>query len=182
MHEKRVPAPPELRAYLEVPELQWREGALTSNSACACFFWTIEAQMLENRPDLGQYQDFTNCPDYYGPLYQLYRNYKTDPALGPNVKCYVTHSLEPAVNGKTSFNTSYVQDGVLKHLFVPAELRSTAGYTVPNVLYAMPPCLGYGCHFFVTDPYNVDRGCAYAYDSKCGPQKYTYYDPSECGL
>ncbi|XP_064456944.1 uncharacterized protein LOC135367584 [Ornithodoros turicata] len=172
--------------------------------ACACFFWTIEAQMQENRPDLGQYQDFASCPDYYGPWYHLYRNYETDPELGPNVKCYSTRQVEPIVNGRTAFNTTYIKDGVRNYMFLPSELRSTTGYTVANVLYMTPPCFapttriavyiecgacmllrtedrdGYGCHFFVTDPYNLDRGCAYAYDSKCGPEKYTYYDPNEC--
>ncbi|XP_077532567.1 uncharacterized protein LOC144144936 [Haemaphysalis longicornis] len=154
-------------------------------------------------PDLGQYQDETDCFPFKSNLHQIYRNFKSDPYFGGDAKCVRTGPTPPLVDSQFNTTFNYGENGALE---VTIRVMSSPGYTAKNILNIMPlnsaqapfnftvayrDCQrckvfrhsyinnGAGCSYWLTDEALGDEKtcCEFIYDLLCGTsEKYTIYD------
>lgn len=99
---------------------------LHSVFASECVTW--------DNPELGKYQDLEQCVTFKGGLYQLYRNYESDPILGGTAKCLMATETDSVVDG--SLPIHYTFSG--GDLNATVTLKSTSGYDVKNALDILP--------------------------------------------
>ncbi|XP_077507906.1 uncharacterized protein LOC144119047 [Amblyomma americanum] len=155
-------------------------------------------------PSLGAYQDERDCYPFTSDLHQIYRNFKSDPYFGGQVKCVVRKGPSgPLVDLSLNGTFEYGCDGKID--FVTTAL-SSPGYTAGNVVQFQPldgslepfnltvayrdcsKCKvirhsyiknGAGCSYWVTDEALGDERtcCEFVYELLCGTSpKYQIYN------
>ncbi|XP_077534948.1 uncharacterized protein LOC144146862 [Haemaphysalis longicornis] len=158
----------------------------------------------ELNPALGVYQDEEKCFPFQGTLYQIRRNFESDPYLGGTAKCLRSSQNGPTNDdGSVPVNFQFDPDGFINTTFT---LMSSPGYTAKNVINVKlddgsgevfnltaayrdcPKCKvlrhsyidnGTGCSYWVTDKALNDNNtcCEFIYNLICDQsEKYEIYN------
>uniref|UniRef100_A0A023GCZ2 Putative lipocal-1 1 n=1 Tax=Amblyomma triste TaxID=251400 RepID=A0A023GCZ2_AMBTT len=162
-------------------------------------------QLLDLNPDLGPFQDESECFPLEQSWHLMYRDFESDPYLGGKAKCVKGIQTNDFVEDSTVVVFEYPPDGVLNTTF---KLMSSPGYTAKNVLNVVPmdnpnvsinltiafrdchSCKvirhsyieqGTGCSMWVSDA-EINQAhpcCSYVFELLCGfKETYQIYDKS----
>ncbi|XP_077534944.1 uncharacterized protein LOC144146860 [Haemaphysalis longicornis] len=85
----------------------------------------------ENNPQLGVYQDESNCFPLRSTWYIMYRSFENDPYFGGSPMCIAVYENGPFENGSGGIT---VEVGGKDKVNATATLISSPGYEVKNVL------------------------------------------------
>lgn len=85
----------------------------------------------ENNPELGVYQDESNCFPLRHTWYIIYRSFENDPYFGGSPTCIAVYENGPFENGSGGIT---VEVGGTNKVNATATLMSSPGYSVKNVV------------------------------------------------
>uniref|UniRef100_A0A034WYV1 Lipocalin 28 n=1 Tax=Rhipicephalus microplus TaxID=6941 RepID=A0A034WYV1_RHIMP len=91
--------------------------------------------MLDLNPDLGPYQDDSQCFPLEQSWHLMYRDFEDDPYLGGKSKCVKGTQTGEYVDDSTLVVFEYPPNGVINTTF---KLMSSPGYTAKNVVNVQP--------------------------------------------
>ncbi|XP_077492555.1 uncharacterized protein LOC144103775 [Amblyomma americanum] len=168
-----------------------------------------QSQYPEERSDLQQYQDVSQCYPDVGVWISMYRNYYADPDFGGSAKCLKFQRYGTYENFTTPVAFTFGQNGTTKGKFV---LSSSPCYTGKDIHKFTPDnaqnphedfyviyvdcasCIvvrhryaanGYGCSLWRrAGTLQIPNDCCeFIYAENCGTSpKYQVYDPNTCNF
>ncbi|XP_049520949.1 uncharacterized protein LOC125944490 [Dermacentor silvarum] len=156
----------------------------------------------ERQPELGVYQDESECFPFQGTLYEVYRNFEEDKYYGGKAKCVRGSQSGDGKDGSYPVMIEFGDGGVMNTTFT---LASSPGYNVSNVMKVTPAenpseafnltaayrsCTeckvlrhsyidgGKGCSYWATEIALKQKNtcCEFVYALLCGTAKYQVYE------